>query len=588
MRILPVLSHSLTDEQKGIEVDIDINKDQGLKINFIVELNNTLETRFYCSSLQSRLQDCRLDGCAEGGLLWIDHLSNGQSASRSCIVPVEARVLHQDGLSGNPLCTCLAVMSVLEDLGLWNIRLLWNQDTECSLSLERVPNNIKPWDEIYQFENYALDQINSDQLSERLVNTTEICPLDGDHKFQICFLTSEADSEAGSDFHACLTWGSDNLNGSPVNAAILKVLTLALCLAVNCQGKATPTPTTPPPPLEERVNQLQDILNGLSTQVMLQQFFLEERTRSDGNSGIKNTRLTRDGTKNFYEPSIYDISYLAMHDHANFDRTIGMGELNPVMNGVEFRTRHNDYKLRMPSTTSGDFHATENIPYPDVPSSVSSKPTVEDQIQEKREYFRAFKDQNTKHRDYRPFFKPVLCYLEAAWTLSTKNLDDPFQSDRHFIDAESWFELMDKVRFTSYTGSKSVLENFAYLPTTIYNVSDGIPQYAQWNYRILCHPIHHNLPTAHMKRQEDLMYRLPNRKTIPQMVLSRAERFRLNTKRFDQTLTSEASIMMHQGSHPKDSGSDSIQLKFAHRTSFLSIKHVGYFPARVEYEMFKR
>ena len=141
MRILPVLSHSLTDEQKGIEVDIDINKDQGLKINFTVELNNTLETRFYCSSLQSRLQDCRLDGCAEGGLLWIDHLSNGQSASRSCIVPVEARVLHQDGLSGILLCTCLAVMSVLEDLGLWNIMLLWNQDTECSLSLERVRNS---------------------------------------------------------------------------------------------------------------------------------------------------------------------------------------------------------------------------------------------------------------------------------------------------------------------------------------------------------------------------------------------------------------------------------------------------------------
>ncbi|KAK3786864.1 hypothetical protein RRG08_030911 [Elysia crispata] len=71
-----------------------------------------------------------------------------------------------------------------------------------------------------------------------------------------------------------------------------------------------------------------------------------------------------------------------------------------------------------------------------------------DQIQDMREYFRAFKDQNTKHHDYRPFFKPVLCYLEGAWTLSTKNLDEPFQSDRHFIDAESWFDLMDKMRLS--------------------------------------------------------------------------------------------------------------------------------------------
>ena len=48
---------------------------------------------------------------------------------------------------------------------------------------------------------------------------------------------------------------------------------------------------------------------------------MSTRTRSDGNSGIKNTRLTRDGTKNFYKPFIFDISYLAMLDHANFERT---------------------------------------------------------------------------------------------------------------------------------------------------------------------------------------------------------------------------------------------------------------------------
>ena len=141
MRISPVLSHLLTDEQDMIKNDTDRVMGQLLDINFMVELNNTLETRFFCFGLQSRLQDCRLDGCVEGGLLWIGHLSNGQSASRSCIVPVEARVLHQDGLSGIPLCTCLAVVSVLEDLGLWNIRLLWNQDTECSLSLESIPKS---------------------------------------------------------------------------------------------------------------------------------------------------------------------------------------------------------------------------------------------------------------------------------------------------------------------------------------------------------------------------------------------------------------------------------------------------------------
>ena len=42
-----------------------------------------------------------------------------------------------------------------------------------------------------------------------------------------------------------------------------------------------------------------------------------------------------------------------------------------------------------------------------------------------------------------------------------------------------------KVRFASYSGGKSNLENFAYLPTTIMNVNNGTPEYAQWNYRLV-------------------------------------------------------------------------------------------------------
>ena len=34
-----------------------------------------------------------------------------------------------------------------------------------------------------------------------------------------------------------------------------------------------------------------------------------------------------------------------------------MGEIIAVLNGIEFRTRHNDYKLKMASTTSTDYHA---------------------------------------------------------------------------------------------------------------------------------------------------------------------------------------------------------------------------------------
>ena len=57
-----------------------------------------------------------------------------------------------------------------------------------------------------------------------------------------------------------------------------------------------------------------------------------------------------------------------------------------------------------------------------------------------------------------------MCYLEGAWT-NNENLDEPFESTRHHLDAASWFDLQEKIRFTAYTGDKDQAENFAYLPT---------------------------------------------------------------------------------------------------------------------------
>jgi len=265
----------------------------------------------------------------------------------------------------------------------------------------------------------------------------------------------------------------------------------------------------------------------LARQTMLLQFNMEEKTRFDGDSGIKNTRGMAKGSDNYYEVGLFGPSFNMMHDHSNYERTIGMGEVVVVMNGVEFRTRHNDYKLVMPSRTSTAFHATDPIPLPEVPPSVTG--TVEQQIDEMREYFKAFATQDKTHRDYTNYFKPVLCYMEATWTLSTQNLDEPFDSDRHHLDASSWMEMQEKVRFTSYTGTKSRLENFANLPTTIMSVNEttGNPEYAQWNYRILCQPTSEEIPTKEFHQMDDLAYRIPRKRSIHDVKHSRGARFRL-------------------------------------------------------------
>ena len=218
----------------------------------------------------------------------------------------------------------------------------------------------------------------------------------------------------------------------------------------------------------------------------------------------------------------------SVHEHANYDRTVGLGELIVVMNGVEFRTRHNDYKLRMPSKTNKNYHELIDVPFPDVPPSVLNKASVTEQIAEMRKYFEAFHKQDKRIRNYEPYFRPTMCYLEGAWTMDTKTLTEPFQSDRHFIDASSWFDLQEKVRFTGYTGGKSNLENYSFLPTTIVNVTEqGQPIYAQWNYRIICHPVKTPLKLRDFQLVDDLATRMRLRKNFTAFGRTRAARFRL-------------------------------------------------------------
>ncbi|XP_070194041.1 uncharacterized protein [Littorina saxatilis] len=208
---------------------------------------------------------------------------------------------------------------------------------------------------------------------------------------------------------------------------------------------------------------------------------------------------------------------------------MGMSEIQAVLNGVDFRTRHNDYSLVMPSTTSGAYHATQDVPFPEIPPQVSSKESVDEQIAEMREWFKAWRDSDYSVRDYRPYFKPVLCYLEGAWTTELQSeITEPYYSTRHHLDASSWEEVHEKSRFESTTGIRYDHENMAHLPTKLFNDTDGKLALAQWNYRILCHPIQTNLEKKHLRVIDDLGFRLYRRKILSGFDSTRGARFQLN------------------------------------------------------------
>ena len=312
-----------------------------------------------------------------------------------------------------------------------------------------------------------------------------------------------------------------------VNLTWLLSLSMAIDLGHFVADDSTPDIAK----LAKKIDSMSKTIGALARQTMLQQLFIEEKIRSDADSGIKQVRHHVDGTRNYYSASHTTSSRIvSIHDHSNNDRTVGMGEFIAVLNGVEFRTRHNDYRLFMPHRTTKDWHAREPIPFPDVPPEVLAKKSVDDQVREMREWFKAWKDQDHSVRDYRKYFKPVLCYLEGAWTTETTGeIDEPFESDRHFIDASSWFDLQEKIRFTSYTGRKDNLENFSFLPTTIMNVTEeGYPQFSQWNYRILCNPISRDLPLNRLRMVDELAPRMTAERTYDEQVHTRAARFQLN------------------------------------------------------------
>jgi len=208
----------------------------------------------------------------------------------------------------------------------------------------------------------------------------------------------------------------------------------------------------------------------IARQIILAQEHQEQVIRATGGSGFEQVRQFTGGSRSFHEASITNGGVANVHSHANNKHTIGMGEWTGVLNGVHFGSRHNDYAAVQPHRTSHQYGATEYIPPPETPPAVLAMPTVPEQVEEMRQWFKAWADQDYSVRDYRPYFKAVLSYVEGAWIKGSTALSEPFHSDRHSIDAASWEQLHEKITFLTASGNKDTSENMPYLPSKIYKM----------------------------------------------------------------------------------------------------------------------
>ena len=307
---------------------------------------------------------------------------------------------------------------------------------------------------------------------------------------------------------------SNGFNQSFFLSQMFAVVILAFVATAHIAFSTTTTPAinTLAQTVTDYTTRLNKIMQLSLHQTRVLQHRLEESVRANKGSGIISIRRRNGGTMSYHANGAVSHSALAIHDHANNIRTVGMGEVLASLNGVEFRTRHNDYQLKQPHSTSSDYNDIEPIKYPDVPKEVSDKATLQEQIVEMREFFRAFKEQNTKIRDYRPYFRPVLVYMEGWWAVpegGNDALDDSTPSDRHSFGAKTYNEMYLKSEFSSYTGRKDSSENWAHMPSKIIDIvtdKSGFPSplNANWNYRILGHPLRDDLPLDRLRAVLDI------------------------------------------------------------------------------------
>ena len=241
------------------------------------------------------------------------------------------------------------------------------------------------------------------------------------------------------------------------------------------------------------------------------------------NSGLQKMPYTENRSPLLRE----DKAYGPFFDISNSRAKLGMRQATYLVNGYTFETATSAYKLRQPNHNSSKLYETVDIPLPGVPDSVTNQPNITKQIEEMLEYFWAFRNQDETHRQYKPYFKPNLCYMEFMFTKNLESINQDDFDDWHFLDAEKFDEMSSKKRFQSFTGRRDIIEAVAALPFgwRSKNEVDGIKiKREQMMYRMLCQPLT-DFSFFTLRWRDDLRHRLDNKMDFGTYFTSPAARF---------------------------------------------------------------
>ncbi len=142
----------------------------------------------------------------------------------------------------------------------------------------------------------------------------------------------------------------------------------------------------------ERFRSLEE-WQGVSAQMFEQ---LADAYRSNGQSGIINGRhYSIGGDFAFNRPGSVTFAALGVHDHANYRLMSGMPEMTAAVNGYRINMRHVDYRWLEP--VMGSYLDVEDVMSPPIPPSVTGQPDRAAEMEEMRQYMRAFAAKDPIH-----------------------------------------------------------------------------------------------------------------------------------------------------------------------------------------------
>lgn len=313
--------------------------------------------------------------------------------------------------------------------------------------------------------------------------------------------------------------------------------------------------------LKKQLDSLTQSVRELMSQQVTFQLGVSEFYRHSYSSGVLSVRNSWFGRSSYDSAHSSSTGFLAAHDHSNDEATVGLGEFSAILNGIPFKTRHNDYRLFMRTDPVAPnrpgvrmWNQRAKIPFPPVPQQVKDfdQKNLTHAIEIMRKYFRAWMSNgdpaalnsypyDANVSDYPQYFKANLVVLEGYFTPKISGIDpaDKF-SNRHNIEAKSYEDLRDKISFASLAGTKDPGENLAFLPSQLLEYStteSGVPigRIGQFSYQIFAQPIAGHLPLNVIFPREDLSTRTRYANlnkpplTMEQHAADRTARFILNT-----------------------------------------------------------